>query len=180
MKIQGKHYRTIWIDPDNSKIVQIIDQRFLPFQLEIESLDSVNKVADAIAEMQVRGAGLIGASAGYGMYLAALEGIETSDFNGHLQLCARRLIETRPTAVNLAWAVQRQLDALSPLSSDDEKVRVARETAQEIADEDADWCRRIGLHGLELIRRIARGKAGQPVNILTHCNAGWLAFVDYG
>jgi methylthioribose-1-phosphate isomerase len=128
--------------------------------------------------MYVRGAGLIGAAAGFGMYLAALKAADAS-FNDDLAAAARMLKNTRPTAGNLAWAVDRM--ALAGYSGTlEQKREMARLEAQAIADEDADYCRRIGLHGLEIIQNIAREKEGKPVRILTHCNAGWLAFVDYG
>ncbi len=132
----------------------------------------------AITEMHIRGAGLIGATAGFGMYLAALTSPQEV-FEEHLAEAARRLIATRPTAKNLEWAVMRQLEAIAGAGTIVEKVDMARATAQRIADEDADFCRRIGEHGLRVIEAIYREKR-QPVNILTHCNAGWLAFVDYG
>ena len=133
-------------------------------------------MATAIKEMHVRGAGLIGAAAGYGMYLASLE----SQSENNLLVAANTLKATRPTAVNLAWAIERQLKSISNAKSLEGKRRAAFSTAREIADEDAEYCRRIGDHGLELIQNLSTKKNGAPVNILTHCNAGWLAFVDYG
>jgi methylthioribose-1-phosphate isomerase len=184
MKVDGKHYRTIWIKEDDARVVQIIDQRRLPHQLVIEELRTVAEVATAIKEMHVRGAGLIGATAGYGMYIAALkaagEGDEARAFDEALARAGACLKATRPTAVNLAWAVERQLKRIAGSGTREEKIAVALETAREIADEDADFCKRIGQHGLKLIRRMSRKKGGAPVNVLTHCNAGWLAFVDYG
>ncbi|MDQ2918927.1 MAG: S-methyl-5-thioribose-1-phosphate isomerase, partial [Verrucomicrobiota bacterium] len=162
MNVDGKHFRTIWLKPDDSRVVQLIDQRFLPHQFVIEDVATVEQMATAIREMHVRGAGLIGAAAGYGMYLAAISGADLSE-------AAALLKATRPTAVNLACAVDRQLASGDKLK-----------TAQAIADEDAEFCRQIGTHGIELIREIAARKNGEPVNVLTHCNAGWLAFVDYG
>jgi methylthioribose-1-phosphate isomerase len=129
--------------------------------------------------MWVRGAGLIGATAGYGMWLAACEAAGERDFTRYLNAAAERLIGTRPTAVNLAWAVRRQLVAMKDAASSQECVEIAKAEADAIANEDAEACRRIGQHGLALIREIAGRKSG-VVNILTHCNAGWLAFVDHG
>src|SRR5213594_43910 len=140
-------------------------------------------MAAAIREMHVRGAGLIGASAGFGMYLAAIEAAmhpELSAFNQHMARAAAQLEATRPTAVNLSWAVERQLKNIAEGKTAEEKVAVALRTATMIAEEDEEHCRMIGQHGLGLIQQIARNKTGQPVNVLTHCNAGWLAFVDYG
>ncbi len=130
--------------------------------------------------MKVRGAGLIGATAGYGMYLAALEMRQRGLAREFLVESGNRLKATRPTAVNLAWAVDRQLAATELIDDSDQLVEAALETASAIADEDAEACRKLGLHGLEIIRNIASQKGGLPVNILTHCNAGWLAFVDHG
>lgn len=183
MNVHGEHYRTIWLKADDPTTVQIIDQRHLPFRFVIEDLRTVEEVAVAIKEMHVRGAGLIGATAGYGMYIAALTAPRTtlSDFQEAIQAAASRLKATRPTAVNLAWAVERQLTAMAAAGDDIEaQIEAAALTAQEIADEDADFCRRIGEHGVKLIEEIAVRKGGAPVNVLTHCNAGWLAFVDYG
>ena len=172
MNVRGRHYRTIWPKPGDDRVIQLIDQRFLPHQFVIEEVRTVAEMAAAIREMHVRGAGLIGAAAGYGMYLATFE----SDLAG----AAEQLKATRPTAVNLAWAIDRQFRNIEAAGSAEEKQRVAFQTAREIADEDAEHCRRIGEHGIELIRRLSERKNGAPVNILTHCNAGWLAFVDYG
>ncbi|HEX8076731.1 MAG TPA: S-methyl-5-thioribose-1-phosphate isomerase [Chthoniobacterales bacterium] len=172
MNVHGRHYRTIWPKPDEQRAIQLIDQRFLPHRFVIEDVRTVAEMATAIRDMHVRGAGLIGAAAGYGMYLAT--------FETDLMAAAEQLRATRPTAVNLAWAIDRQLRAIGAVKSPDEKRRVAFETARQIADEDAEYCRRIGDHGLELIRNLSEKKGGAPVNVLTHCNAGWLAFVDYG
>jgi methylthioribose-1-phosphate isomerase len=180
MNVNGKHYRTIWPKQDDPRVVQIIDQRFLPHQFVIEDLATVHAVAAAIKEMHVRGAGLIGATAGYGMYIAALEAAAQPDFDAALACAGEILKATRPTAVNLAWAVDRQLEQIARGRSPHEKIALAFDTARQIADEDADFCKRLGRHGLKLIRRISKRKGGVPVNILTHCNAGWLAFVDYG
>jgi len=180
MKVHGKHYRTIWVKEGDARVVQIIDQRFLPHQFVIEDLKTVDEVAAAIKEMHVRGAGLIGATAGYGMYIAALEAAEAGDFDAALAHAGERLKATRPTAVNLAWAVDRQLKRIAGGRPAGEKIAIAFDTARQIADEDADFCKRLGQHGLKLIRRISKSKGGAPVNVLTHCNAGWLAFVDHG
>src|SRR5213596_908091 len=140
-------------------------------------------MATAIREMHVRGAGLIGASAGFGMYLAAIEAAlhaELSEFNQHMARAAAQLEATRPTAVNLSRAVERQLMSISEGKTAQEKSLLALRTARLIAEEDEEHCRMIGQHGLGLIQQIARNKSGKPVNVLTHCNAGWLAFVDYG
>ena len=180
MKVGGKHFRTIWRKPDDQRMVQLIDQRFLPHDFVIEEVRSVEQMATAIREMHVRGAGLIGASAGYGMYLAALEAAGRDSFDEHMTRAAGQLGATRPTAVNLSWAIERQLQNIAAGKTADEKVALAQRTADLIADEDAEHCRMIGHHGLALIRQIAETKRNKLVNVLTHCNAGWLAFVDYG
>lgn len=180
MKVGGKHFRTIWLKPGDDRVVQLIDQRCLPHRFIIEEVTTVAQAATALREMHVRGAGLIGAEAGFGMYLAAIEGPKNGNFDQHLADAAAQLAATRPTAVNLSWAIERQLKRIAKGRTAQEKIALARETATEIANEDADHCRSIGEHGLKLIQRIARKKPGKPVNVLTHCNAGWLAFVDYG
>lgn len=180
MKVDGIHYRTIWLKNDEPKTVQTIDQRQLPYKFKIEELKTAEDVAVAIKDMHVRGAGLIGAAAGYGMYLASLEALNSRDFDNSIASSAKMLIATRPTAVNLRWAVERQLNSIMKAKTVSEKVHVAQKTAGEIADEDAEHCRMIGSHGLNIIEAISRRKNGKTVNILTHCNAGWLAFVDYG
>ena len=179
MKVNGNHYRTIWQDDQNTGIVCVIDQRPLPHEFVIEKIDSVSQMCTAIRDMHVRGAGLIGAAAGYGMYLAAREAASAPDFDLHLQELARQLCATRPTAVNLAWAVDRQLAAIAQETSLEEKISIAQKMAKEIADEDASFCKRIGEHGFGMIEALSRQR-GSTVNILTHCNAGWLAFVDHG
>lgn len=183
MNVHGKHFRTIWVEEGHPDEVKIIDQRYLPHQFVIESLKNVQDVASAIFDMHVRGAGLIGATAGYGMYLAAFNALQEqpSQFRQSLQDAAEKLIATRPTAVNLEWAVKRQLEAIQSVDGDNgKKVAHAFLTAKTIADEDAEFCRQIGENGLPLIQTLSEEKDGGVVNILTHCNAGWLAFVDYG
>jgi methylthioribose-1-phosphate isomerase len=182
MNVNGKHYRTIWIDPQRPHIVQVIDQRVLPFEFTILDLATVDDFAHAIKDMTVRGAGLIGATAAYGMYCAALHAPRDNRHSllQYVVAAGDHLIATRPTAVNLAWAVRRQVAAMQTASDVDAMIETACTTAQEIADEDADFCRRIGEHGVGLIEAISQKKAGETVNVLTHCNAGWLAFVDYG
>ena len=173
MNVHGRHYRTIWLKDGDPHVVQLIDQRALPHEFIIEEVRTVAEAARAIAEMRVRGAGLIGATAGYGMYLAALAATDADS----LRRAGELLKATRPTAVNLAWAVERQLAAIAAA---EDKAAAAFLTAAQIAEEDADFCRRIGEHGLPLIAEISARKGGAPVNVLTHCNAGWLAFVDHG
>lgn len=182
MNVGGKHYRTIWLKEEDPRVVQIIEQRRLPHEFIIVDLKTVDEVAAAIRDMVVRGAGLIGATAGYGMYIAALTAPTTSReaFLAYVEQAGKTLKATRPTAVNLEWAVDRQMLAISRGETLAEMIAFAQQTAQQIADEDAEYCRRIGEHGVRLIEEIAARKHGEPVNVLTHCNAGWLAFVDYG
>ena len=192
VKVGGKHFRTIWRKPDDERVVQLIDQRFLPHDFVIEEVRTVKQMATAIRDMHVRGAGLIGASAGYGMYLAGLEAACASrhSFDERMTHAAAQLTETRPTAVNLSWAIEVQLKSIAAGKTVTEKIALALRTADLIADEDAEHCRMIGRHGLALIQQIAETKRnkfapanpsrGGAVNVLTHCNAGWLAFVDYG
>jgi methylthioribose-1-phosphate isomerase len=178
MNVNGSHYRTIWLK--DGKTVRIINQILLPFKFEIMDLLTLEDAAKAIKDMYIRGAGLIGAAAGFGMYLAALNAGEKS-FNEDIDSAAKTLKSTRPTASNLAWAVDRMAGVLSRNTGTiGQKREAALNEAQAIADEDAQACRQIGIHGLEIIKKIAEKKKGEAVNILTHCNAGWLAFVDYG
>jgi methylthioribose-1-phosphate isomerase len=183
VNVDGQHFRTIWLKSDDEAVVQLIDQRFLPHRFVIEEVRTVEQMATAISEMHVRGAGLIGASAGYGMYLAAIAAASRpagAEFHQQLADAAAQLKTTRPTAVNLSWAVERQLRSIANGKNAKEKMALALRTAKLIADEDAEHCRLIGQNGLEVVRQIARRKGGKEVNVLTHCNAGWLAFVDYG
>jgi methylthioribose-1-phosphate isomerase len=175
MNIGGKQYRTIWLDREDPRVVRIIDQLLLPHRFEIAGLRRFSDAVDAIRDMRVRGAGLIGATAAWGMYLAALEAGE-GGLLPELEDAGRALKSTRPTAGNLAWAVDRMLGVLA--GPPEGRVERARREAQAISDGDAEYCRRIGLHGLGLIEGLA-GR-GKTVNVLTHCNAGALAFVDYG
>jgi methylthioribose-1-phosphate isomerase len=180
VRVGGQHFRTIWLDPGNEQVVQLIDQRFLPHRFVIEEVKTVEQMATAIREMHVRGAGLIGASAGYGMYLAAIEAAKADSFDQHVANAAVRLKATRPTAVNLRWAIERQLISIAKANTAQEKIDLALRTARQIAAQDEEHCRMIGQYGLRIIEQVARTKNGKPVNVLTHCNAGWLAFVDYG
>lgn len=180
MNVNGKHYRTIWLCPDNDKIVQVIDQPYLPHEFRILDISTVTEMAGAIKDMHVRGAGLIGAAAGYGMYLATLESALSDSFDFHLKKCASQLIATRPTAANLKWAIDRQLAAINKAKSTEAKIKTSKETAAAICDEDAAWSLKIGQYGFAIIKQMSEKKEGRPVNILTHCNAGWLAFIDHG
>lgn len=183
MKVDGKWYRTIWRDETNPGQVRIIDQRALPWRWEILTLKEWQEAREAIRDMAVRGAGLIGATAGYGMALAAgAAPTGTLDqWNDWMLGVAEEMKAARPTAVNLAWAVDRQMALMQRIERLEDRATAAFSEAEKIADEDAECCRRIGEYGLKLIQSLAEKKsAGDPVRILTHCNAGWLAFVDFG
>lgn len=179
MHVNNEHYRTIWPSPEDRYTVCIIDQRHLPHNFVVEQLTSLEMAWKAIREMHVRGAGLIGATAAFAMHLAAREAGNVS-FDHDLQQAAEYLLTSRPTARNLGWAVERMLSAAQSGQTPADKSDILFHTACLIADEDAHFCKQIGNHGKTLIESIGRRKKGKPVNILTHCNAGWLAFVDYG
>ena len=175
MKVDGRPYRTIWLNSDGSS-VEIIDQRWLPHEFRVATLSSVGEAATAIRDMWVRGAPLIGATAAYGLALAMRE--DPSD--AALDVACEKLAATRPTAINLRWALEAVRKRLAPLAPE-ARAAAAYAEAGRIADEDVEINRAIGAHGLKILRRLAAGKKpGEPVNILTHCNAGWLATVDYG
>ncbi|MXY33064.1 MAG: S-methyl-5-thioribose-1-phosphate isomerase [Boseongicola sp. SB0664_bin_43] len=175
MKIDGKHYRSLWWN-EGSSVLEIIDQRWLPHELRIQPVATMQDFADAIQEMRVRGAPLIGATAAYGMALAMAD--DPSD--GNLDAAWTFLEKTRPTAMNLRWALDRCRAALRPLPEID-RAPAALALAHEVAEEDVGINRRIGENGLALIREIAARKpAGEPVRLMTHCNAGWIATVDWG
>lgn len=180
MRINNKNYQTIWVKQDNPKIIQTIDQRLLPFEFKIVDLKTVDDVYFAIQNMVVRGAPLIGVTAAFGIYLALLNSDNSKSNDKYILEVAKMLGSARPTAVNLNYAVARQMNALKKAHSWNEKVRVALETAKRILREEKEYCRQIGLHGLTLIEKICEKKSHQTVNILTHCNAGWLACIDYG
>ena len=175
MKVDGTPYRSLWWDID-AEALQIIDQRWLPHDFRIEQLDSPQGFASAIKDMHVRGAPLIGATAAYGMALA----IRQDPSDAALQQAWEALNQTRPTAINLRWALNRCRDLLLGLPLDQRR-QAALSLAHEIADEDVEINRRIGEHGLKLIQDIAAQKSDDsPVRLLTHCNAGWIATVDWG
>lgn len=175
MKVDGKDMRPIWFDPD-SRSVRVIDQRQLPHQLEIMTLDTVDKVIYAIQEMVVRGAPLIGVTGAYGVWVALNT---ASDEAAFIREC-RRIREARPTAVNLAWAVDRMQPIVLQAQGREAQLNAALEEAGRIAEEEVNNCRQIGEHGAKLIAEAARSKPQGPVHILTHCNAGWLACVEWG
>lgn len=175
MNVDGKKYRTIWLAKDGES-VEIIDQTKFPYSFETTLLHTMEDAAHAIRVMQVRGAPLIGATAAYGVALAMRQ--DASDDALHAACSA--LLETRPTAVNLHWALDRARKTLIQVTPAD-RMEAAYALANEICDEDIAINMAIGMHGMELITEIAKTKReGEAVNILTHCNAGWLATVDWG
>ena len=171
MKIDGKSYRTIWFE---NNVVKIIDQTKLPHQFIIKDLKTVKDSINAIKTMEVRGAPLIGATAAYGLVLSINENNDLS----FLKQSSEQLINSRPTAINLKWAVDRMMKKLSGVNNKD-ILNIALEEAKAIAEEDVGFCKNIGLNGLKIIEEIANKKK-DTVNILTHCNAGWLATIDWG
>ncbi len=179
MKINGKHYTSIWDDGKTQARVYIIDQRPLPHRFETEELDSLETCAKAIREMHLRGAPLIGVAAAYGMYLAAREA-PVKSWRKHQQQAARQLLNTRPTAVDLAKAIERQKQVLNRVKNFAELAPAHLAKAREIRQQSIEQCRRIGEHGLSLLQKLSSKKKGETLNILTHCNAGWLACVDHG
>jgi methylthioribose-1-phosphate isomerase len=171
MRIDGKEYRTIWYE-DNA--VKIIDQTKLPHQFIIKDLKTVRDAVNAIKIMEVRGAPLIGGTAAYGIVLAIQESTEKEFINKS----AEELIQSRPTAINLKWAVDRMMNKLSGINSD-QILNTALKEAKKICDEDEKFCENIGINGLKIIEEIFNKKK-ETVNILTHCNAGWLATINWG
>lgn len=173
MKVNGRPYRSIWYE---DRQVRIIDQRWLPHDFRIATLESLEEFCTAIVEMWVRGAPLIGATAAYGI----AEEMARDPSDAAFEAAFAALDATRPTAINLRWALERCRAHLMPLDPGARAVAAMR-LAHEVADEDVEINRMIGVHGLEIVRRLAAEKpAGAPVRILTHCNAGWLATVDWG
>ena len=175
MRVGNSHCRTIWLNADG-RSVDIIDQRWLPHEFRVVTLETVDEVAVAIRDMWVRGAPLIGVMAAYGVAIAM--GVDASDRG--LDAVWEKLHETRPTAINLQWALDEMRRVLRAVPTPQRQATAYRRAA-EIAEEDVELNRAMGQHGLAIIKTIAATKKpGEPVNILTHCNAGWLATVDYG
>jgi methylthioribose-1-phosphate isomerase len=170
--------RTIWVHPQDSTCIQVIDQRFLPHELVVKDLFTVTDVAQAIKEMWVRGAPLIGVSAAYGIYLAVLKMPKAVNPHSYLQEQANMLKQTRPTAINLMWAIDQMVNHLTTYPTS-EWVRESLHLAGKLAEDDVITCYNIGLNGLTLLRQLYQNLQ-RPINILTHCNAGWLGCVDYG
>ena len=175
--VNAEDFRTIWLCPDDESVVQIIDQRLLPHDYRVHDLKSWQDGVVAIKEMYVRGAPLIGATAAWSLYLATLD---TKEPAVEVRMAAAALLKSRPTAVNLRWAIERVQKAIGDTSNGEDLRMLTRREAQNICDEDIEISRGIGKHGLHLIEKIAAKKNGGPVNILTHCNAGSLATINWG
>ncbi|MGD8651935.1 MAG: S-methyl-5-thioribose-1-phosphate isomerase [Desulfobacterales bacterium] len=179
MKVDGKDLRTIWLSPEENS-VKIIDQRRLPHELVLLDLKTVDDAITAIRDMAVRGAPLIGATGAYGVYLAILNSPREPIEDSYLHNECDRLKSARPTAVNLAWAVDRVLQEVLKEKQADKRIATARNQAALITEQEVERCKKIGEHGLPLIDAISRRKQGRTVNVLTHCNAGWLACIEHG
>jgi len=172
--VTAENFRTIWQKPDDPSVVQIIDQRVLPHEYRVHDLHTWQDADTAISDMTVRGAPLIGATAAWGLYLAAIAEPSADT----VRAAGNALLQSRPTAVNLRWAVERIFRLIE--ASDDDLVERIRQDAQAICDEDGEISRGIGEHGVELLTEISKRKSGDTVNVLTHCNAGSLATINYG
>ncbi|MBA4369267.1 MAG: S-methyl-5-thioribose-1-phosphate isomerase, partial [Desulfobacterium sp.] len=178
MKVDGLDIRPIWLDK-NEQVVHVIDQRLLPHEFVVAELRNVDHVIIAIREMFVRGAPLIGVTGAYGVYLAAITSPDSTMSDDDLVKECNRIKAARPTAINLAWAVDRVLASIRGKRGRD-RMEAAKKEASAIAEEEVENCKKIGEHGFSIIDEISRKKNRNTVNILTHCNAGWLACVDYG
>ncbi|TAL70421.1 MAG: S-methyl-5-thioribose-1-phosphate isomerase [Bacteroidetes bacterium] len=186
MKVGKEYYRTIWKDENKPGVINIIDQRWLPHKFIIETLKSVDDVTKAIQEMHVRGAPLIGITAAYGLYISSIEGKKKGFNKKYIFDSAEKIKLTRPTAKNLFWALDEMLSSISGLDNIDEIIHTIRIKAKDMADKDVADCKSIGEHGFKIIEKLVKNKSrgiesyATTMNILTHCNAGWLATVDYG
>jgi methylthioribose-1-phosphate isomerase len=180
MLVGDKNYQSIWIDESDRSVIKVIDQQKLPFFFEIRELKSVDDIFNAIRDLTVRGAPLIGAAGAFGIYLSTLEINAHTNMRLLIENAARYLKSCRPTAVNLSWAVDRVTAGLNLSAPLFEITSDALSTALEICETEKNNCRLIGNHGLSIIKEISEKKEGDVVNILTHCNAGWLACIDYG
>jgi len=178
--VNGCPYQTIWMDESDQERIQYINQEVLPFEFRIEEMHSSADSYDMIRKMKVRGAPLIGVTAALGIYMACLETRRQSEPQVYIMEQATLIRAARPTAVNLAWAVDRMMKKIANAAEPEQMIMVARSEALKIREEELQASYKIGQHGLEIIREISERKNRKPVNILTHCNAGWLACIDYG
>jgi methylthioribose-1-phosphate isomerase len=183
MLVKGKHYRTIWLETENKPIVKTINQLLLPHKFEIAELKTSEDVCNAISSMLLRGAPLIGVAAAYGIYLACYESRNTNnieEFKSEVLNKANKIKSTRPTAVNLFNAVNNSLSSINKQNSIPSKIEAAFEFANKLAESEIYYCEQIGKYGFEILEKLNKAKKGDVINILTHCNAGWLACIDYG
>jgi len=180
MKIHEQHYQTIWVKHNDPGIIQTIDQRLLPFHFEILDLKKPHDFEVAIADMAVRGAPLIGVTAAYGMYSATLTNKTGTEREKYLLEVAESLKKTRPTAMDLFYAIELIQDAIVGIKDPEQQSNIALDVANEMAEASVEGCKKIGKYGLDIIRKISQSKKDKAVNVLTHCNAGWLACIDYG
>lgn len=179
MKVNGSLYHTIWVNPENTRIIQVIDQRLLPFEFKVVDLRTAEEAFGAIRNMTVRGAPLIGVTGAFGIYLA-LQNFGENNWKGGLLQASDYLKSARPTAVNLALLIDEMTALLADCTSLKQAIDLALETAILQKQREISWSEAIGNFGCALIEEISTRKGGQPVNILTHCNAGWLACIDWG
>lgn len=179
MRIEGKNYHTIWVNQADKKIIQIIDQRLLPFRFEVVELKTDNDAYNAIRDMTVRGAPLIGVTGAYGIYLALLNCSNKNNFKSFITEKATYLKSARPTAVNLTILVDEVLGSVIKCKNLTEAIEASFKKADELKQREIEWSEKIGEFGCTIIEEIYK-KNGEPVNILTHCNAGWLACIDWG
>lgn len=179
MQVNGKNYQTIWVHPDNKRIIQVIDQRRLPFEFQIIELKTPVDAFEAISNMTVRGAPLIGVTGAYGIYLSLINDKE-ADWKSGLIKCADYLKSARPTAVNLAILIDEIAKLVAGCATKKMACHLAFEEANRMKLTEIAWSEAIGNYGCDLIEAISKEKKGQPVNILTHCNAGWLACIEWG
>jgi len=180
MNVNGKPCRAIWPDEKDAAVIRIIDQRLLPHEFKVIGLRTEDETIAAIKDMTVRGAPLIGATGAWGVYLALVNRPKDADAGAYLEAACSRISAARPTAVNLAWAVETMKEAILKEPDSASWIKAAFKEAGRITDLEVENCRAIGRHGVNLIEEISRRKGGAVVNVLTHCNAGWLACVDYG
>jgi len=180
MLVGDSYYRSIWHDNNDVNAVSVIDQRELPFSFVTRELRSVEDVFNAIQDLTLRGAPLIGAAGAYGIWLATLEISGLTGIQNHIENAARYIKSGRPTAVNLAWAVDKIVKGISGIDEIDKLQGESLRLCTELCEEEVARCRKIGENGLEILKGLSRAKDGSTVNILTHCNAGWLACIDYG
>ncbi len=180
MKIRGQHYHTIWINQEHKHIIHVIDQRCLPHEFRILNLNTVAGVQHAITDMAVRGAPLIGVAAAYGLYLACLESEQTSAPEQYISDAAHALKLCRPTAVNLAWAVDTIMETILPVADPAQRKNLCLQKAEQMKKEEIERSRLMGIFGCRLIETLYPKRKKKNFNILTHCNAGWLATIDWG